>query len=48
MQTRRTFVNSLFGVGISLPVMRSDAFRRLVNAEGVGGATAPNMLKTPI
>ena len=41
MQSRRTFVNSLLGAGIAVPVMRGDAFRRLVRAEEVGGARPP-------
>ncbi len=35
MTTRRTFVSSLLGAGVSLPVMRGDAIRRLLAAEPV-------------
>ena len=38
MPTRRTFVNSLLGAGISAPVMRGDAFRHLFRAEEVVAA----------
>ncbi len=40
MQTRRTFVNTLFGASVAAPVMRGDAFRRLLDAESAGGAKA--------
>jgi isopenicillin-N epimerase len=32
MSTRRTFVSSMIGAGLSMPVMRADAFHRLANA----------------
>jgi len=41
MQSRRTFVNSLIGAGISAPVRRGDAFRHLFRAEEVAGAAIP-------
>jgi selenocysteine lyase/cysteine desulfurase len=44
MPSRRTFVHSLLGAGLTLPLpaMRGDAFRRLVCAEQVsGGRSAP-------
>ena len=41
MQSRRNFVNALLGAGIAAPVMRGDAFRRLLRAEEVGGTLAP-------
>jgi len=41
MQSRRAFVNSLIGAGISAPVMRGDAFRHLFRAEEVAGAATP-------
>jgi len=41
MQSRRAFVNSLIGAGISAPVMRGDAFRHLFRAEEVAGAAIP-------
>ena len=37
MQSRRAFVHSLLGAGIAAPVMRGDAFTRLVRAEEAGG-----------
>jgi selenocysteine lyase/cysteine desulfurase len=37
MQSRRTFVHSLLGAGVGVPVMRGDAFRRLLRAEERGG-----------
>jgi isopenicillin-N epimerase len=40
MQSRRTFVNSLLGAGISAPIMRGDAFRRLYRAESMSGTSA--------
>jgi selenocysteine lyase/cysteine desulfurase len=40
MQSRRTFVNSLLGAGISAPIMRGDAFRRLFRAESMSGTSA--------
>ncbi len=42
MQSRRNFVNALLGAGIAAPVMRGDAFRRLLRAEAVGGKLAPS------
>ena len=41
MQSRRTFVHSLVGAGISAPVMRGDAFRHLFRAEEAAGAAIP-------
>src|SRR5215470_12057787 len=38
MPTRRSFVSSMIGAGVSLPVMRESAFRRLVEAEPIAGA----------
>src|SRR5919109_5463609 len=35
MTTRRTFVSSLLGAGVSLPMMRVDAFKRLARAEPI-------------
>src|SRR6476659_826632 len=35
MTTRRTFVSSVIGAGVSLPVMRETAFRRLFEAEPI-------------
>ena len=37
MQSRRTFVHSLLGAGVAAPVMRGDAFRRLIDAHAVAG-----------
>ena len=37
MQSRRTFVHSLLGAGVAAPVMRGDAFRRLMDAHAVAG-----------
>ena len=37
MQSRRTFVHSLIGAGITGPVMRGDSFRRLIDAGAVAG-----------
>src|SRR5215204_3865476 len=42
MTTRRTFVSSLVGAGVSLPVMRGSAFRRLIEAEPIASGR-PNM-----
>ena len=41
MQSRRNFVHSLVGAGIAAPVMRGDAFRRLLRADEVAGSAAP-------
>ncbi|HVX41134.1 MAG TPA: aminotransferase class V-fold PLP-dependent enzyme [Gemmatimonadaceae bacterium] len=41
MTNRRTFVSSMLGAGVSLPVMRHSAFRHLFAAEHVAGARAP-------
>ncbi|CAN5819505.1 aminotransferase class V-fold PLP-dependent enzyme [soil metagenome] len=41
MQSRRHFVHSLVGAGIAAPVMRGDAFSRLLRADEVAGATPP-------
>ena len=38
MQSRRTFVHSLLGAGIAAPVMRGDAFTRLVRAGEASGS----------
>lgn len=38
MPTRRTFVSSMIGAGISLPVMRPEAIRRVFGAAEVAGA----------
>src|SRR5215216_3950337 len=35
MTTRRKFVSSIIGAGVSLPVMRESAFRRLIEAEPI-------------
>src|SRR5688572_5117382 len=35
MTTRRKFVSSIVGAGVSLPVMRESAFRRLIEAEPI-------------
>ena len=37
MTTRRTFVSSVLGAGVSLPVMRESAFRQLFRAEPIAG-----------
>jgi selenocysteine lyase/cysteine desulfurase len=42
MTTRRTFVSSILGAGVSLPVMRQSAFRHLLDAEPIAG-TRPNV-----
>ncbi|HEY9228952.1 MAG TPA: aminotransferase class V-fold PLP-dependent enzyme [Gemmatimonadaceae bacterium] len=41
MTTRRTFVSSMIGAGVSLPVMRESAFRRLFAAEPIAAGRAP-------
>jgi isopenicillin-N epimerase len=41
MQSRRTFMHSLLGAGLTAPVMRGDAFRHLFRAEEVAGAAIP-------
>ena len=41
MTSRRTFVHSLLGAGLSAPVMRGDAFRHLFRAEEVAGTAIP-------
>lgn len=38
MQSRRTFVHSLLGAGIAAPVLRGDAFTRLVRAGEASGS----------
>lgn len=38
MTTRRTFVSSMLGAGVSLPVMRENAFRQLFAAEPIAAA----------
>src|SRR5688500_20189173 len=44
MTTRRTFVSSIVGAGVSLPVMRESAFRRLIEAEPIAqGQPAPSV-----
>src|SRR3954470_1751417 len=35
MTNRRSFVTSMIGAGVSLPVMRQSAFRNLFNAEPI-------------
>src|SRR4051812_15855842 len=40
MPTRRTFVSSMVGAGVSLPVMRQSAFQHLFRAEPIAGARA--------
>jgi selenocysteine lyase/cysteine desulfurase len=41
MQSRRTFMHSLLGAGLTAPVMRGDAFRHLFRAEEVVGTAMP-------
>jgi selenocysteine lyase/cysteine desulfurase len=41
MTTRRTFVSSMIGAGVSLPVMRQSAFRHLVEAEPIAANRPP-------
>src|SRR5256885_3268367 len=41
MTTRRTFVSSMIGAGVSLPVMRPSAFRHLIEAEPIAGTRTP-------
>jgi selenocysteine lyase/cysteine desulfurase len=41
MTTRRKFVSSIVGAGVSLPVMRESAFRRLIEAEPIATGRAP-------
>ncbi|HEX2778734.1 MAG TPA: aminotransferase class V-fold PLP-dependent enzyme [Gemmatimonadaceae bacterium] len=41
MPDRRTFVASLIGASVSLPVFRADAFRHLARASATLGAAAP-------
>src|SRR6478735_4011202 len=41
MTTRRTFVSSMIGAGVSLPVMRESPFRTLFRAEPIAGARTP-------
>src|SRR5438876_3560881 len=38
MATRRTFVSSMIGAGLSLPVMQPNAFRQLFRAAPIAGA----------
>src|SRR6476620_7629902 len=40
MPTRRSFVSSMLGAGVSLPVMRSSAFGQLFRAEPIAGGRA--------
>ncbi len=40
MPTRRTFVSSMLGAGVSLPVMRESAFRQLFHAEPIAAGRA--------
>ena len=40
MTTRRTFVSSVIGAGVSLPVMRQSAFRHLFHAAPIAGDRA--------
>ena len=44
MQSRRTFVNSLLGAGVAGPVLRGDAFRRLLDAQVMGGSRSADAL----
>ena len=44
MTTRRTFVSSLLSAGVSLPVMRGDAFRRLAVAAPIAERRPPNVI----
>src|SRR5262245_9584280 len=41
MTTRRTFVSSMIGAGVSLPVMRESAFRNLFNAAPIAAGRTP-------
>ena len=41
MTTRRKFVSSIVGAGVSLPAMRESAFRRLFEAEPIATGRAP-------
>ena len=41
MTTRRKFVSSIVGAGVSLPVMRESAFRRLFEAEPIATGRRP-------
>jgi isopenicillin-N epimerase len=41
MTSRRNFVSSVLGAGVSLPVMHQSAFRRLFNAEPIAGVRSP-------
>src|SRR3954470_7652588 len=41
MTNRRSFVTSMLGAGVSLPVMRETAFRRLFDAEHIADNRAP-------
>src|SRR5689334_13696808 len=41
MPTRRSFVSSVIGAGVSLPVMRQSAFRQLFAAEPIAAGQAP-------
>jgi isopenicillin-N epimerase len=41
MTTRRKFVSSIVGAGVSLPVMRETAFRRLIEAEPIATGRRP-------
>ena len=40
MPTRRSFVSSVLGAGVSLPVMRQSAFRQLFHAEPIAAGRA--------
>jgi isopenicillin-N epimerase len=41
MTNRRTFVSSIIGAGVSLPVMRQSAFHRLFEAEPIAAGRTP-------
>src|SRR4051794_11254702 len=41
MTTRRNFVSSMIGAGVSLPVMRQSAFQHLFRAEPIAGGRMP-------
>jgi len=41
MSSRRSFVSSMIGAGLTLPSMRPQAFRQVFRAEGVAGSRSP-------
>ena len=41
MASRRQFVSSMVGAGLTLPVMRADAFRRLAHAAPIASGASP-------